>query len=471
MYCLWKTRGLTIRPWRQDVIFGAVQEGDTLKITMRAEKDWQGKLIFDTPRHKTVMKMPIDWPRINQFPEWFTVEAGKSYVGHNLVSNSGVTLTGRQLHEGITIHLKAGTERHMLVKSATAARHIKPPSPKKLVKIVADAVLRDFPNPPQFNWGQGVMMTGMMRAYEVTKDQRYLNFVRNFADYWHKRGIGPILNERGYCGHWGPGWPILMLYEATRDKRYLSLVEQINQFMLHKAERTKDGGLCHFNGEPQLWVDTLAMCCPVFSHLASITNRPNLRQQAVRQLEIFAKHLQDPETGLFYHMWDQSSGKRTPSFWGRGNGWVVISYTEVIKNQKPNSPDSPGRARLLKPFRKQLESIVRLQDEKTGLWHTVLDDPDTYLETSASAMFLYGLAQCRNLNLLEAPYTDTMRKAWAGLAGQIDTKGRVIGISEGTGPTDKNGYIERKLGTYTWGTGAFLMAACAYAQSGLPPDT
>ncbi|MBW8038611.1 MAG: FAD-dependent oxidoreductase [Planctomycetes bacterium] len=116
MYCLWKTKGLTIRPWRQDVIFGAVQDGDTLKITMRAEKDWQGKLIFDTPRHKTVMKMPIDWPRINQFPEWFTVEAGKSYIGHDLASNSGVTLTGKQLHEGITIHLKAGTERRWLVK-------------------------------------------------------------------------------------------------------------------------------------------------------------------------------------------------------------------------------------------------------------------------------------------------------------------------------------------------------------------
>ncbi len=116
MYCLWKTKGLTIRPWRKDVIFGAVQDGDTLKITMRAEKDWQGRLIFDIPRHKTFMKMPLDWPRINQFPEWFTVEADKSYVGHDLTSDSKTTLTGRQLHEGVIIHLKAGTERRMLVK-------------------------------------------------------------------------------------------------------------------------------------------------------------------------------------------------------------------------------------------------------------------------------------------------------------------------------------------------------------------
>ena len=99
-----------------DVVFGAVQEGDTLRITMRAEKDWKGELIFDTPRHKTVMKMPLDWPRINQFPEWFTVKAEKPYTFHDLTYNYKETDTGKQFHEGITIHLQAGTERHLLVK-------------------------------------------------------------------------------------------------------------------------------------------------------------------------------------------------------------------------------------------------------------------------------------------------------------------------------------------------------------------
>jgi hypothetical protein len=64
-----------------------------------------------------------------------------------------------------------------------------------------------------------------------------------------------------------------------------------------------------------------------------------------------------------------------------------------------------------------------------------------------------------------------MRKAWAGLAGQIDSKDRVIGISEGTGPSDKPHYVARKVGTYTWGTGAFLLAACAYAETDLQHDT
>ncbi|MBM3889756.1 MAG: hypothetical protein FJ388_11610 [Verrucomicrobia bacterium] len=321
--------------------------------------------------------------------------------------------------------------------------------------------MRDFPVPPSFNWGEGVLLTGIMRAHQLTGDNRYMNFVRGFANHWAERGIDSLLRKRGYCGHWGPGFPMLMLYETTRDKRHLALADQVLDFMLHKAERTKDRGLSHFNGKPQLWVDTLDMCCPVFSHASRIKCQPELQAEAVRQMEVFARHLQDPTTGLFYHMYDEASAERTPAFWARGNGWVVMSFTEVLKHEKA---DSPSRARLVEKFQKLLASIVPLQDGASGLWRTVLDAPDTYLETSASAMFLYGLAECRRLKLIEVPHTDTMRKAWAGLATQVDAQGRVIGVSAGTGPSDKSKYAAVPQGTHTWGTGAFLLAACAYVD-------
>jgi hypothetical protein len=116
MYCLWKTKGLTIRPWREDVVFGAVRDGETLRISLSADRSWSGKLLFDTARHQTIMKMPLDWPRINQFPEWFTVEAQKRYTVHDLTSNSKSTYTSRQLQEGITITIRPGAERHLLVQ-------------------------------------------------------------------------------------------------------------------------------------------------------------------------------------------------------------------------------------------------------------------------------------------------------------------------------------------------------------------
>ncbi len=116
MYCLWKTKGLTIQPWREDIAFGAVQDADVLKIAIRAEKGWQGKLIFDTPRHQTIMKLPLDWPRINQFPEWFTAKPEKRYELLDLTLNTQKTLTGKQLAEGIAIGLDANAEKHIVVQ-------------------------------------------------------------------------------------------------------------------------------------------------------------------------------------------------------------------------------------------------------------------------------------------------------------------------------------------------------------------
>ncbi|UCH64326.1 MAG: hypothetical protein JSU77_12515 [Fidelibacterota bacterium] len=116
MYCLWKTKGVTIRPWREDVVFGAVQEGDVLKVSIRAEKEWEGTILFDAPRHRTNMNLPLDWPRINQFPEWYTVDSETIYAVHDLTADSKATYTGRQLSEGIAIRLQPGIEHRLVVE-------------------------------------------------------------------------------------------------------------------------------------------------------------------------------------------------------------------------------------------------------------------------------------------------------------------------------------------------------------------
>jgi len=104
------------KPWREDVVFGAVQEGDALGISLFAEKQWEGKILFDVPCHKMNMKMPLDWPRINQFPEWFTVESEKHYTIHDVTSNSKATYAGQELHEGIGIDIQVGKKKHLVVK-------------------------------------------------------------------------------------------------------------------------------------------------------------------------------------------------------------------------------------------------------------------------------------------------------------------------------------------------------------------
>lgn len=116
MYCLWKTQGVTVRPWRQDVVFGAERRNGRLYLVIEAEKPWQGAVLFDAPRHKTVMKMPLDWPRINQFPEWYTVEGDGLYSVEDVYKGLSRTFRGRQMEAGIEIRLNA-KERLRLVVS------------------------------------------------------------------------------------------------------------------------------------------------------------------------------------------------------------------------------------------------------------------------------------------------------------------------------------------------------------------
>jgi len=115
MHALMHTRGLRARPWRRDLRLGAWEQGEGLAIVMKAEKTWSGRLVFDIPRHKAYMGFRHDWPRMNTLPEWFTVEPEASYTVQNLTADTEATYTGREMADGIPVHLEPGKEVRLSV--------------------------------------------------------------------------------------------------------------------------------------------------------------------------------------------------------------------------------------------------------------------------------------------------------------------------------------------------------------------
>ncbi|MCD6304536.1 MAG: hypothetical protein J7M21_06200 [Planctomycetes bacterium] len=118
MYALMKAQGITCRPWRKDLRLGAVRTGGKVYVSLYAAEPWSGRLVFDRPRHKVQLHLPIDYPRINQFPEWFTVEAAASYRVTDVTAGKEATLTGRQLAEGMAASLPGGLERRLIITPA-----------------------------------------------------------------------------------------------------------------------------------------------------------------------------------------------------------------------------------------------------------------------------------------------------------------------------------------------------------------
>jgi len=84
-----------------------VRDGDALQLCVSSTEPWEGRLVFDQPRHELKMRLPLDYPRINQFPEWFAVEPTRSYQVNSEGQGTQVH-TGGELASGWKLQLTAG---------------------------------------------------------------------------------------------------------------------------------------------------------------------------------------------------------------------------------------------------------------------------------------------------------------------------------------------------------------------------
>jgi len=117
MYCLWKTQGLLPDKWDEKLMLGATGDKTFIRVAVSCETGWKGKIKFDIPRYRDKMHMPVDYPRINQFQQWFTVEAGKKYEVLMQPRGKKQIFTGQQLIDGLQISLKPGKDIFFTVRS------------------------------------------------------------------------------------------------------------------------------------------------------------------------------------------------------------------------------------------------------------------------------------------------------------------------------------------------------------------
>jgi hypothetical protein len=115
MYCLWKTQGTYLNQWRSDLEFGAVKKGNLLFLSVTARENWTGKIMFDRKRHTDYMHLPLDWPRINQFPEYFTMENGRKYSIIMDKSVKSQVITGEELMKGYPVSVNKGETLKLIV--------------------------------------------------------------------------------------------------------------------------------------------------------------------------------------------------------------------------------------------------------------------------------------------------------------------------------------------------------------------
>lgn len=229
------------------------------------------------------------------------------------------------------------------------------------------------------------------------------------------------------CGSFGAA--VIALYRETNCKMLSPIIEIIADYIKNRQIRTEDGAFCR--RDETMWADDLYMGTPFLAKYYELTGKQDYLDDAARQFLLFKKYLFIPEHRVMSHVYDFKHG--TPTFvpWGRGNGWVMFSLSEVLELLPQ---DHQYRTPLLEFYRELCEGYLKLQGQN-GLWHQVLTDPESYEETSCTAMFTYAFAKGVRHGWLNdvQPYITAVDKAWKGLGTiSVDIHGNVYGVCRGS---------------------------------------
>ena len=205
----------------------------------------------------------------------------------------------------------------------------------------------------------------------------------------------------------------------------------------------------------QIWVDCMDVDGPFLATLAHATGDDRYFDQAAGELLGYARTLQS-DGGLLFHGFERDCG-RNGELWARGNGWALMGLVDTLILL----PRAHPAWTELQQRTVALADALALAQHPSGLWHTVVNDPATYLESTLATMVAYALRAGVSRGVLDGSrHADMERKARAAMHEQIAPDGRLQLVSDATPVGARTVYATRPFGTFPWGQGPLLLALC-----------
>jgi rhamnogalacturonyl hydrolase YesR len=315
-----------------------------------------------------------------------------------------------------------------------------------------------------FTYEWGVTYSAMLRAAEILNDRRYsdyvdqrFNFVGDIYPWFVKvnneagtsalRGlIAPVWLDD--CGAMQAALVKGVLANPSLADKLRPIIETTFDFTMNKEHRLADGTLARLRPtDNSLWVDDMYMGIPPIAYMGKIIEKENptaarkYYDEAARQIDLFKKYLWIPEKQLFRHSWIESMSHHPSLFWGRANGWALITMSDVL-DILPS--DHHARAGIMRSLIDHIHGIMPLQGGD-GFFHQLLDRNDSYTETSITAMYAYAVAHAVNEGWVDIQtYGPSAVAAWRAVSTRINAQGGVEGTCVGTGVAYEPGFYYRR---------------------------
>jgi len=349
-------------------------------------------------------------------------------------------------------------------------------------EMACDTMMRKFKAadlPPKggFHYHQGVFLSGMMNVYSVCGKEAYYKYVKEWVDsIIPEPGVIHWFNK-GALDDYMAGILLFPLYEKTQDEKYPEALKLL-MGNIRNWRRNKKGGFYHMEWRPdQMWLDGLYMVGPLQALYAEKFNEPFFIRQAIDQALIMYENMQDKETKLLYHAWDESKKMSwanpetglSEEFWGRALGWYVVAILDIMEHLDKNCEEYEKLAAI---EREVLSAILQYQDVQKKLWYQVVNkgnEQGNWLEASCSCLYIYAAAKAVRLGIMKKEILCDVIEGFDAVIReftQIDGDDLLIsGVCIGTGVNDYEGYIARPTSVNDLhGMGAFLLMCAEIAK-------
>jgi unsaturated rhamnogalacturonyl hydrolase len=331
-------------------------------------------------------------------------------------------------------------------------------------------------------WAYDVAYLGMAIDRLGNIDPKYSKYMEDWVHYF-VRPDGSVIDyrkEEYNLDRIFPGRNIMTLYRRTKELQYRHAMDNfIDQLKDHP--KTKSGGYWHKKIYPwQMWLDGIFMGSTFMVQYASEFNAPEWYDVAGIQVKMIYEKTLDQSSGLLMHAWDESrqqkwcdpeSGKSHYP-WSRATGWYTMAIIDILEFLPQDHPD---RDDLIEILQKTCEALLKVQDQKTGLWFQVLDQggrEGNYIEGSGSAMFSYVFARGAHKGYLDKKFLGIAEKAFDDIIRVLittDDKGFLTmhnicgGCGLGGNPYRDGSYEyyinEKRIDNDTKGVAPFILAA------------
>jgi rhamnogalacturonyl hydrolase YesR len=306
-----------------------------------------------------------------------------------------------------------------------------------------------------WHYTNGVLNIALLELADRTGEKKYeqyvkrnFDFVFNEGHYDYFKGLyEKSFKEEGWLKIRRLSWHMIFRNKRLDDngtmaaslielqKRhphnsYMQYIQSTDEHMLYYEPRLVDGTIARlWPHEKTIWADDLYMSIAFLARMGNLTGDWRYFDDAANQIVNFARYLWNNENQLYYHCYHSDTKTNGVAFWGRANGWVAMAHADLLSVMPK---DHPLYHDVVASLQRQIEGVSRHQGAN-GLWHQVLNKPDSYEEVTCTAMFTFTIARGVKNGWIHPDFIQVAAYALKGILTKISDNGDLTAICTGTG--------------------------------------